>query len=72
MLYGENYGYGGMHLFWWVLWFLLLFWIFVLPYRIPGQKSNKETALDILKKRLAAGEISNEEYLKKKSLMKEN
>jgi putative membrane protein len=48
---------------------VLLFWIFALPYNIPGQRSKKETPLDLLNKRLASGQISNEEYLEKKQLL---
>jgi putative membrane protein len=65
----EGYHFYGMHLFWWFIWVVLLFWIFALPYNIPGQRSKKETPLDLLNKRLASGQISNEEYLEKKQLL---
>ena len=61
--------YGGMHLVWWILWVIFLIWIFVIPYNIPGQRSKKDTPLDILKSRLALGEIDNEEFAEKKMLM---
>jgi len=47
----------------------MLFWIFALPYDIPFQRKRKDSALDILKRRLASGEISNEEYLEKKKIL---
>ncbi len=65
----EGYHYGGMHLIWWVLWMILIFWIFATPYHIPGQRSKKDSPLDILKKRFAIGEINEEEYQKKKKLI---
>jgi putative membrane protein len=60
-MFYENY-YWGMNWIWWGLWILALFWIYATPYSIPGQRFKRETALDILKKRLALNEISLEEY----------
>jgi len=60
MYYG-NY-FWGMDLIWWVVWFFLLIWIFAVPYDIPGQRRRKDSPLDILKARLAAGQITKEEY----------
>ncbi len=64
-----NYSYGGMHLIWWIVWIFLLFWIFALPYNIPGQRMRKDSPLDILQRRLALGEITNEEYQEKKKIL---
>lgn len=64
-----NY-YWGMSFIWWVLWIIMLIWIFALPYNIPGQRNQKESALDILKKRFASGEITKEEYNEKKEIIK--
>jgi putative membrane protein len=61
--------YGGMHMIWWVLWIIFLIWIFAIPYDIPGQRVKKDSPIDILKKRLASGEITNEEFSEKKKLM---
>ena len=65
----EGYDYGGMHLIWWVLWMIVLFWIFATPYRIPGQRSRKYTPLDLLKTRFVNGEIDEVEYREKKELI---
>lgn len=65
----SNYYFFGMHLVWWVLWLTLLTWVFIIPYDIPGQRKQKDSPLDILKKRLAAGQITNEEYIQKKNLI---
>ncbi len=54
--------YGGMHIIWWVIWVIFMIWIFATPWDIPGQKTKKETPLDLLKKRYANGEISKEEF----------
>ena len=67
MFYDANYW--GMHLIWWCVWIVLLFWIFAVPYNIPGQRNKKDSPLDILKKRLALGEITNEEYQGKKKIL---
>ena len=65
----ESY-YWGMHFIWWFLWISLLFWIFALPYDIPGQRRRKDSPLDILEKRFAAGDINNEQYYEKKRILK--
>ncbi len=62
----------GMHWIWWILWVIFLFWIFALPYDVPGQKKPKNTPLEILKKRFAAGEINFDEFEKRKSLLEKN
>ncbi|UAN00142.1 SHOCT domain-containing protein [Polaribacter litorisediminis] len=68
----EYYNFWGMHLIWWFLWIIVLFWIFATPYDIPGQRTKKGTPLDILKKRFASGEINKEEFLEKKELIENN
>lgn len=65
----DTYHYGGMHLFWWFVWGIMLFWIFATPYDIPGQRKSKDTSLELLKQRFAKGEIQNEEYLEKKRIL---
>lgn len=65
----QGYHYWGMHLFWWFVWIIFLLWIFATPYHIPGQRSRKETPLDVLKKRYAAGLIDKDEYLEKLQLL---
>ena len=55
-----------MHLVWWFVWIILLFWIFAMPYDIPGQRKKKDSPLDILQKRYASGQITTEEYYEKK------
>lgn len=64
MYYG--YHFLGMHLVWWLIWVVFIVWIFATPYDIPGQKTKKDTPLDILKKRYADGTINTEEYMERK------
>lgn len=64
----DNY-YWGMNPIWWIIWFIFLIWIFALPYDIPGQRRNKADVLDILKRRLANGEITEKEYEEKKEML---
>lgn len=68
----DNYYFGGMHFLWWFVWLILLFWIFVIPFDIPGERRLKNSPMDILKRRLAAGEITNEEFLEKKAIIEKN
>lgn len=68
----ENNHFWGMHLLWWFVWVIILFWIFAIPYNIPGQRLKKDSPLDLLKKRLASGEIDNKEYQEKKDLLEKN
>ena len=67
MFYNSNYW--GMNLVWWFVWIMLLFWIFAVPYDIPGQRNRKDSPLDILRKRFASGEISTDEYHEKKKIL---
>ena len=68
MLY-DGYHFWGMHLLWWFIWLGFLFWVFVIPYDIPGQRMRKDSPLDILKKRFASGQIKTEEYQEKKKIL---
>lgn len=68
----ENSHFYGMHLFWWFVWVVIFFWIFATPYDIPGQRRRKESPLDILNKRFAAGEITKEDYIEHKSILQKD
>jgi len=60
MLYTNQFY--GMDLIWWVIWIVVLVWIFILPYDIPGQRNKVESPLSILQKRFARGAIDLKEY----------
>lgn len=51
----------GMHVFWWLFWFLIISAFFSLLTPVPRHKA-RETPLQILQRRYAAGEITTEEY----------
>ena len=67
-MFYENY-YWGMNLVWWIAWIILLFWIFAIPVAIPGQRKRPDSALHILQKRFAAGEITTDDYREKKKIL---
>ena len=69
-MYYTNY-YWGMSFIWWIAWVIMLIWIFAVPYSIPGQRNAKNTPLDLLQKRYAAGQIDFTEYNKKKKILEE-
>ncbi len=62
-------GFWGMNLIWWFIWMGLIFWIFATPYSIPGQRYKRDSALDILRKRFASGQLTIEEYNEKKKVL---
>lgn len=57
-----GYSFWGMHLVWWIVWVVLLIWIFLTPWDVPGQRKRQDGPLDILKKRYASGEIGREQF----------
>ena len=63
------YNYWGMNMIWWFVWGILLFWIFVTPYNIPGQRNKKDSPLDILQKRFASGKINHLQYKEMKQML---
>lgn len=68
MIEDNNY-YWGMNAIWWIVWVVLLFWIFVIPFDVPGQRRRRDSPLEILKKRFASGQITKEEFLTQKELL---
>ncbi len=67
MFYNDTYW--GMHFLWWFIWMALLFWLFVTPYEIPGQRTKRNSALYILQKRFASGEITLSAYNEMKKVL---
>ncbi len=57
-----NHQYWGMHWLSWVILLIFLLGIFIWLIRSKINKRKEENALEILKKRLAKGEINKEEY----------
>lgn len=50
-----------MNLIGWFIGIVFMFWIFATPYKIPGQRNKKLSSIDILKRRFALGQITNQE-----------
>ena len=67
-MFYNNY-FWGMDIIWWLIWMVMIFWIFATPYDIPGQRRRKDSPLDILQKRYALGQITNEEYQESKKIL---
>jgi len=67
----DNGWFAGMHMFWWVFWIVAIALFFALVEAQPRRNSRKrrEKPLDILQKRYAAGELTTEEYEKRKSIL---
>lgn len=71
MLYDGSYFMGGMHGLWWIFWVVLIGAIVFAGWgRHGGQRDRtRETPHEVLQRRLASGEISPEEYEKRKALL---
>jgi putative membrane protein len=54
-----------MHMFWWLFWIVLFGAFFSLATPVPRRRL-RETPLEVLKRRYAAGEISTAEYEERK------
>lgn len=61
----------GMHLFWWLFWVALIAVFFSLLTPVP-RKRVRETPLQILQRRYAAGEISTQEYEERKKRLEQD
>ena len=64
--------YFGMHGFWWLFWVIVLivFFLALKPYLIGGNKG-KDSSLDILRRKYAAGDISKEEFEERKRVLED-
>jgi putative membrane protein len=69
-MFYDGYHFGGMHIIWWFLWFGFLFWIFALPYKIPFEMGRKDSLLYILQIRFASGQITRQEYMDQRELLR--
>lgn len=71
MFYDGGFFMGGMHALWWLFWLVL---IGVLLFYVFGRSSGRrrqppETALELLQRRLASGEITPQQYEERKALL---
>ena len=68
-MFYSGYYFAGMHLIWWFFWILFIVSLSIFLKKIARNRNKKETRLDLLKNRFAAGHINNQEYLEKKKLL---
>lgn len=63
--------YWGMHAYWWIFWIII--WFLFLGFMVPVRRNRwrtyqqTETPMQLLQRRYAAGEITNEEYEERKA-----
>jgi len=69
MMFHDGWGFFGMHALWWLFWIVLLVGFFSLLTPIPRGEARqlRQTPLEILQRRYAAGEISTQEYDERKA-----
>lgn len=65
MHYSE-WGFWGMHFFWWLFWIVVIVVLFSPLTPVPRIR-RRETPLEVLQRRYAAGDISTEEYEERKA-----
>jgi putative membrane protein len=66
-MHDGGWGFWGMHLFGWLLWVAL---IAGLVYAlVTATRRQRETPVELLQRRYAAGEISTEEYEERKAVL---
>ncbi len=67
-----DYGYMvGMHAFWWFFWIaIVIVWVFWGRGDSSTTRNRpRETPYEVLRRRLASGEVSTEEYEKRKAIL---
>lgn len=65
-MHDGNWGFWGMHAFWWLLWLAVVVALFA-AFVPLSHRRRRETPLELLQHRYAAGEISTEEYEERKA-----
>ena len=66
-----GYYMGGMHGLWWIFWVVLIGVIVFYGWGRSGEKRphSRETPYEVLQRRLADGQITPDEYEKRKALL---
>jgi len=71
MYWGHHYW--GMHVFWWIFWVALtaalVVWIW--PRLRHGAPAHEDDATEVLRRRYAAGEVSDEEFRHRLAVLEE-
>ena len=70
MFYGEGYM-GGMHGWWWLFWLLVIGALIFSAWGRPGRRGDhpRETPHEVLRKRLASGEVTPQQYEERLALL---
>ena len=70
MLHSTAWSFFGMHFIWWLFWIALVGTAFATVTPVPkNQMKSGERARDILRRRYAAGQVSTEEYERRKTVL---
>jgi putative membrane protein len=71
MYFGEGFYMGGMHWLWWIFWFVLIGALVYAAWGRPSERrrGSRETPHEVLRRRLASGEIDAQEYEQRKALL---
>jgi putative membrane protein len=71
MYFNDGYFMGGMHGFWWIFWVALIGVLVFYQWGRPGERRRgpRETPHEVLRRRLANGEITTEQYEERKTLL---
>lgn len=63
----NDWGFWGMHVFWWLFWIAVMVVLFT--SLSPTSRRQSERPLEILQRRYAAGEITTQEYEERKAVL---
>ena len=66
-----EYHFMGMNMVWWIVWLVLIFAIFFIPFS-RGRAQKEETPLDILQKKYASGKMTTQEYEERKAILQKD
>lgn len=69
-IYTRMHGYGwwgGWWWIWWIIWIIIIIWAFA--WWIPNRGDHRLTPLEVLQHRLARGEITPEDYERRKAIL---
>ena len=65
-MFHDGMGFWGMHLFWWLFWVVAIVVLFT-PITPVSVNRRRETPLELLQRRYAAGEVTSEAYEERKA-----
>ena len=71
MFYDGGHFMGGIHALWWIFWLVLIGALVFLAFRRAGRRDDMhgETPHEVLRRRLASGEVTAKEYEESKALL---